>query len=76
MALGSFLSLGMAAAFLRVMYKPGQIKYVIWGSIWSTVIVTLILALFFYREYQSVILCITSALILYSRLLRLGAYRT
>lgn len=52
---GIIISLLLAAVFLRSMFDPKKIKYIIWGSIWGTVIVILIMAWLLYREYQNVI---------------------
>lgn len=54
MTLGLVISLLMAALFLRVMYNPQKIKYVIWGSVCGTVIACIIMSAFFYREYVEV----------------------
>ena len=51
---GLVISVLLAAAFLRAMFDPKKIKYIIWGSIWGTVIAILVMAYLLYREYELV----------------------
>jgi len=51
---GLILSFIIAAFFLKALFHPKKIRYVIWGSIWGTVFAILIMAYFLYREYEQV----------------------
>jgi len=52
---GIIISLILAAIFMKSMFDHNKIKYIIWGSIWGTVIVILVMAWLLYREYENVI---------------------
>lgn len=54
MAFGLLIAILMGYAYLRIMRIPEAVKYVVWISVWGTLIALSCTSYFFYKEYEAV----------------------